>query len=719
MQKAIKVYEKILYADSSDTRIYLKIAELYAKNGDKEKAVTNYQEAAETYFDQGYYLKSIAVYKQILVIAPEMIELNLILGDLYRQMGLISDALVYYQQAAFDYEQDGSIKDAFDILKKIIDLDSTNIPSRLKLAELYSREKMVDKAVAQFMEAADYLKKENRTGDYVKVIERVLYHIPDDLRMTQELANIYLQMGEAKKSLVKLQKCFQKNPKDVFTLQLLGEVFVELEQYQKVVSIYRELARLHKELGETAKSVEYYQKIIDIAGDDVEASAAIKEASLVLDDQEVELDEDILEIDLEEEDGEVERIINESEVYIKYGLIEKAIDHLRNALAISPNSREVHEMLLQVYQVDGQRSKIKEELLTLADICISEDKKDDSREFIAQVLKIAPNHSRAKELLASIDEDEFTPVEENEEEQLIGQETATDIIALEESTEIIGLQEVKDLAISGEIEIDPKEEEVDFQNQAILLGNETAPVEMAEDLGDSGGEDLAYDLEDIDFFIEQGLLSEAKEIVEAHLKAVGEDPKFRKKLAMIEAKMGGGAPEVSDSVSSDTAQSFDDLNEIADQLAEAEKLQDEQESVSVGDVFEEFIRKSDEKLIKSDGDIHFDMGLAFREMGLLDEAINEFSLAAESSSHQCESYQMVGNCFLEKELFTDAISCFKRGLNLVDISNEQCIGFYFDLGRSYENMGDTAEALYYYKKVMKLDKSYREVAQIISKLEIV
>ena len=69
--KAIKTYEKILAEDAKDVRILLKVGELHQKKGDDKAAAAAFQKVAETYAEQGFFLKSVAVYKQIVKLDPD------------------------------------------------------------------------------------------------------------------------------------------------------------------------------------------------------------------------------------------------------------------------------------------------------------------------------------------------------------------------------------------------------------------------------------------------------------------------------------------------------------------------------------------------------------------------------------------------------------------------------------------------------------------------
>jgi len=74
--KAIKQYERILAEDAKDVRVLLKVGELYQKKGDDRMAADAFKRVAETYADQGFFLKSVAVYKQVMKLDAEDIRVN-------------------------------------------------------------------------------------------------------------------------------------------------------------------------------------------------------------------------------------------------------------------------------------------------------------------------------------------------------------------------------------------------------------------------------------------------------------------------------------------------------------------------------------------------------------------------------------------------------------------------------------------------------------------
>src|SRR5688500_13502671 len=170
--KAIKEYQKILDADPRDVRVLQKMGELYQKKNDNPQAAQYFTKVAESYSSDGFFLKAVALYKQVLKLNPNLVDVNLKLAELHQQLQLMSEAMQYYQVVANHYDKSGDTKSSLDTLKKMVDLDPDNVASRIKLAELYARENMNREAGVEFKRAADYLKRNNRPDDYLRVAER-------------------------------------------------------------------------------------------------------------------------------------------------------------------------------------------------------------------------------------------------------------------------------------------------------------------------------------------------------------------------------------------------------------------------------------------------------------------------------------------------------------------------------------------------------------------
>src|SRR5690349_7096797 len=271
IDKAVKEYLRIVQEDPKDVRIWLKIGDLYARKNAKQDAIETYLKVARFYHEQGFQAKAIAVYNQILKLDSRQVEVILRLAELYREMGKMAEAMQHYESVAAHFHREGNSKEALATVQQLVDLDPENIATRIKLAELYSKEGLVQDAIQQFSNACDQLRRQGRQDDFVKVAERLLWHQPDNFPLMRELAGLYLRRNDPRRALQKLQACFKADPRDAETLGLLALAFQALDQRAKTVSVLKELARIHIENKVRDKATEVYRKILEIVPNDPDA----------------------------------------------------------------------------------------------------------------------------------------------------------------------------------------------------------------------------------------------------------------------------------------------------------------------------------------------------------------------------------------------------------------------------------------------------------------
>ena len=119
---------------------------------------------------------------------------------------------------------------------------------------------------------------------------------------------------------------------------------------------------------------------------------------------------------------------------------------------------------------------------------------------------------------------------------------------------------------------------------------------------------------------------------------------------------------------------FDLAGELVEELSKEEVFQRDgcsiQQEQSLEEIVEGFKKGVAEHLSPTDYDTHFNLGIAYREMGLLDEAIGEFQLAAKDARYLVVCCSMLGLCFLDKGLPELAIKWYRRGLEAPGLTEE-------------------------------------------------
>ncbi|HYO16340.1 MAG TPA: hypothetical protein VE685_24335, partial [Thermoanaerobaculia bacterium] len=112
----------------------------------------------------------------------------------------------------------------------------------------------------------------------------------------------------------------------------------------------------------------------------------------------------------------------------------------------------------------------------------------------------------------------------------------------------------------------------------------------------------------------------------------------------------------------------------------------------------------------------FNLGIAYREMGLLDEAIGEFQLASKDPSHLVLCCSMLGLCFLDKGLPELAVKWYRRGLEAPGLAEEDNLGLLYDLGCAYLAAGDESSAYKTFVELYGINTNYRDVVARIEEL---
>jgi tetratricopeptide (TPR) repeat protein len=144
--------------------------------------------------------------------------------------------------------------------------------------------------------------------------------------------------------------------------------------------------------------------------------------------------------------------------------------------------------------------------------------------------------------------------------------------------------------------------------------------------------------------------------------------------------------------------------------------QDEDEQREFKEILEQFKRGIEENLDSDDYEAHYDLGVAFKEMGLLDEAIAEFQKALRAPESRLRTSEALGTAFFEKGQFAVAEAVLRRAVDAVEGGDEAKIGLIYWLGRSLEAQGKGADAVASYERAMAVDIRFMDLSDRIHRL---
>jgi tetratricopeptide (TPR) repeat protein len=121
--------------------------------------------------------------------------------------------------------------------------------------------------------------------------------------------------------------------------------------------------------------------------------------------------------------------------------------------------------------------------------------------------------------------------------------------------------------------------------------------------------------------------------------------------------------------------------------------------------------------LDKDSEMHYHLGIAYKEMELLDYAISEFESASSRPSLNFDCYVMLGDCYMEKGEFEKSIDYYKRASETEGLSREKLARVYLNLGLAYEAKGMIPDALNILSQAFELDPSFSEAEEKIKKLK--
>jgi tetratricopeptide (TPR) repeat protein len=144
--------------------------------------------------------------------------------------------------------------------------------------------------------------------------------------------------------------------------------------------------------------------------------------------------------------------------------------------------------------------------------------------------------------------------------------------------------------------------------------------------------------------------------------------------------------------------------------------QGEDEQREFKEILEQFKRGIEENLESDDYEAHYDLGVAFKEMGLLDEAIAEFQKALRAPEGRLRTSEALGIAFFEKGQFAVSEAVLRRAVDAVEGGDEAKIGLIYWLGRALEAQGKDADAISSYERAMAVDIRFMDLSDRIHRL---
>ncbi len=143
----------------------------------------------------------------------------------------------------------------------------------------------------------------------------------------------------------------------------------------------------------------------------------------------------------------------------------------------------------------------------------------------------------------------------------------------------------------------------------------------------------------------------------------------------------------------------------------------------IEDICEELGLEIEETTETGDYETRYQLGIAFREMGLLEDAISEFQEAVKMVSPKDGTKRyfyccnMLGLCFMEKRLPNIALMWYHRAMETENLTEDELQGLRYEIANAYEASGEKERAREFFEQIYAIDVHYRDVGQRLAQLQ--
>lgn len=762
IRAAINEYQRVVETDKNDYSTLNMLGDLLAKASEPDEAVACFTQVAEHYSKQGFAQKAIAIYNKISRLKPDSIEVSAKLAQLYQSKGSVAEARVHYATLAEQYSRSGKKAEALNIWKQIANLDSGNTDIYLKIADAYWQENQKDEAASAYVEAGKRHNTKKQFESAVTAFSRALEIKPDEITALKGFVESQTNLGYADEAAKTLESSIARQPHNRELVFMLIDCYIDMNNLLEAEKTVTKLVE---------QEPSNFPKLLDLVdsylkNSDLESAARILSIASehLLVGGKAQTLENLLNEILTRNPEQLDAIRLQVRLYTwqrDESAIKSSFEKLAEIAKINNSVEDERYALEQLVMISPQNAYFAQRL---------------------QELNLANGYSQGYYEKPQTKTSADVPTFESYS-GLVQEDEAkfqTDAVVAEYGSALNysngnGNGHSNGFHFAGE-ETAPQPIEAD----SIVVEDSLEHIENHE-LSEFDRHNLQKELEGIDFYITEGFLDLAERGLNELVERYGNQPEINKLRERLKGDHNpveteesessgeetetptteenlGSEVEYSDDFSGDdqfTIQTQDihkttdsslaeeqspvkdpsdtDNNDedFVDSIEEFEKTLAENSSVNYGthtsaNPFEEFQSEvnavENQMAENSDFETRYQMGIAYKEMGLIEDAIREFQEAIRLVSVDDGTRRffwccnLLGHCFIEKRMPNIALMWFKRGLEAKYLSSEESQGLRYEIANAYEMGGDKQMAIHFFEEIYAVNVSFRDVGNRLEKL---
>ena len=706
---AIKEYCQIVAVDPDDFTTLNMLGDLYTRVGNPAEAISCFRRIAEHYREQGFGLKAIAMYKKIDRLEPNSIDIATHLADLYAQQDLVVEARAHYLTIVEAHNRSGATKTALEVLQKIADLDPQNTQIRIKLANGYLKEGLKQEAAASFTEAGRSLLGRGAFDEALEAFAEALQISPSDYATLKGIVAAHSARGTADEAAEILEHALANNADDLEMLSMLANAYIEADDPDQADRVTALLV---------AKEATAYLRFIEIA-------------HLYLRQDKV---------------GAAVRVVNNiTEQMLAEREHSQLLTLIDELLARDADNVQALRLLVRVHWWLRDMDNLKSALERMAEAAQAADLRDDERYALTQLMRLVPDAACLERLNALGGAEESAASEALPEVENVTTPAAISDVATDEfvqnSEEISSPVEETNCEwnpvteVSQDWTVSETQVEREFSFDSIVA-EELPPATEKDSAQSEADEDTRaaamrrQELESVDFYIAQGYTDIAVDTLDLLEREGGPHEEIELRRQKIRGLESGVAfQDQSLASAQEVAAQTDDTTAASVVLSEEQPVttvrekSDAAEAVmtldaGLAEVFEEyrvFSETDGAAITNGDYETHYNLGLAYKEMDLFEDALEEFQIAAnltapgDGTPRYLQCCNLLGHCFMQTGVPELAVKWFSKALHVPAISDDERTAFSYEIAAAYEQAGDLNRALEFFTEVYGVNVSYRSV----------
>jgi len=588
-----------------------------------------------------------------------------------------------------EYLARGDISRAIEAHRLRLRISPDEVELRQQLAELYLKYHFQAEAAAEYRLL---LRRSPENTHYHARLERT-YSWGDDFESLVEcrieLGRLYRQRGERPQALETLLKIVALEPTNTRARESLAELFMELNDLPMARHHYEAVGNYYLEESQHEKAIEIYRKIYSIGRDvaSQEKLAGIYARCGRNDDA------------IREYQFLADRALDEQET-------RRAISAIEHIIELDPNRLQTHQRLMELYgQVNDKRRYLLSKY-RIGQLLWHDKQVDRAQDLFEEVLRADPGHHESRRIL----------VEVYLKKGLMDRAMSSANILIEfyaqERQYERAIELVRILVSADPANCDLRERLIEFHQKT---GNRQESLVELMALAEVQGERNEWDRAAAT--LGRALELEPENIpVHFRLGEIYADRKNQLKEALAEfARVHALDPTHKDAVRR-LISGY--LKDNRPQEAVRFIQLDEENKALVEEILGDYRRRIEER--PEDLATRYNLGVIFKELGRLDEAIEQFQKTKGQVDLELKSLNMLGLCFAQKPgmgMKNLAVKQFMKGLQRKDGPQEDLLELNYNLARHYENNGMLHEALKYYQECYIIDITYRDVDERIKTVE--